>query len=335
MHILQRLTRYVRMFAALSVLSMGAIAPTLPSNAQSNGLRVYLLRGGDKPADDAVSVALREAGFDVIEGVESHQFDGTQADLRAYNTIVLLHTKNWQQALNSDGIRAISDYVANGGGLVTGERVIAEGEFVDIAPASSCGTSKADATEYQQFSVEPMINDGLPLNFSLNLASYGGSSETCFDVKSTASVFYISSNGGGKVGSPGLVGWRSGNGRVASFSTMVSDSELANRDYRRLLQNTVRWAARPHDSTPPVITRMVITDSGQMTDKRTVSIDLAAADDSGASGTTIWPSSSSMAIGRRLDGISCSVAAGSLTGRTPRTTMTMMGAVTMAASPGH
>jgi hypothetical protein len=278
MQMLHRTTRFARFIAALCALLSLTFVPALPGRAQNAAPRVYLLRGGDKAADDAVEMALREAGFEVIRGVESHAFDGSQAVLPAYDALVLLYNKNWQRQFSSTGLTSIRNYVANGGGLVTGERIVAEGELADITAATSCGTNNSDQTEYQQFSIEETINEGLPLNFSFDLGSYNGASETCFDVKSTASVFYVSSNGGGTVGRPGLVGWQSGAGRVASFSTLLSDRELANRDYRRLLQNTVRWAARPVDQEPPVITTFSIAESGQLRSSRAINIDLAATD---------------------------------------------------------
>jgi hypothetical protein len=41
----------------------------------------------------------------------------------------------------------------------------------------------------------------------------------------------------------GLVGWTYGAGRVISFSTLMSEMEIGNADYKRLLGNAVRWAA--------------------------------------------------------------------------------------------
>jgi hypothetical protein len=276
---LRRTARLAGISTSLVALFTVLLSLAPSRSAQNDKPFVYLLRGGDKAADDAVLVALREGGFDVVTGVQSHQFDGTQASLAAYDAVVLLYNQNWQRSLDSAGLSSIRNYVAGGGGLITGERIIADGDLVDIAPASSCGTSNARQTQYQQFSIEPTINAGLPVSFTLELASYGGSSETCFDVKSTANVFYISSNGGGRPGGPGLVGWRSGSGRVASFSTLLSDRELINNNYRRLLQNTVRWAARPDDTAPPLIEEFAIAESGRLLDTRAVSIDLRVSDE--------------------------------------------------------
>jgi hypothetical protein len=81
------------------------------------------------------------------------------------------------------------------------------------------------------------------VSFTVDLGSYLGR-ESCFEAKDSATVFYTSSNGGGRANAPGLVGWEYEAGHVVSFSTLIGVTELDNMNYSRLFVNTVNWASQ-------------------------------------------------------------------------------------------
>jgi hypothetical protein len=171
---------------------------------------------------------------------------------------------------------ALREYILGGGAVVTGEWFMWSiftrqvEEIVPVLPISDyCGYNKAASTTYKALLSDPTINNGLPpnLHFTISLSNFTGT-ESCFVQQAGAEVFYSSSNGGGRPGAPGLLGWNVGGGRIASFSTLLTAIALMNSEYRRLFVNTVEWAAEVRSDVLR-ITR-VSPNSGGNTGKVTV-----------------------------------------------------------------
>jgi hypothetical protein len=164
--------------------------------------------------------------------------------------VLLLNNFNWTGTIPVAGRVALVDYVGGGGGLVTSEWinyfVSCSPFYVELAvlmPVVCLAYDSASSTDYIQVTADPIIDEGLPIAFSFDLTNLGGS-EASFDPKDGAVVFFSSSNGGGTAGSAGLVGWDVPGGRVISYSTLVTDTELGSAEYRQLLGNVVNWATR-------------------------------------------------------------------------------------------
>lgn len=251
--------------------------------------RVYLLRGGHATADAAAAAALSAAGFAVDSGVQTPDFTGAEAELADYDLVVALYNNNVSRNLSTAGAAALAAYVNGGGGLVAGEWLTRKSEALDltalagILPASPCGTSAAGSTTLTQLAPNPLINAGLPVSFAVALANHDGS-EGCLNPRAEAVTLYASSNGGGQSGAAGLVVWNppGTEGRVATFSTLLSAAELANPNMRRLLQNTALWVAGARDTTAPTIQRFVLSGAGTLTASRDVTLDIRANDRGGA-----------------------------------------------------
>ena len=94
-------------------------------------------------------------------------------------------------------------------------------------------------------------NNGLPSSFTFNADNNGGT-ETYFQPRTGATVFYGSNYGGTPPGD-GVIGWGNGAGRVLSLSTLAGQTELADSNYGTLFSNSVTWveyqAAVPEPST--------------------------------------------------------------------------------------
>lgn len=247
------------------------------------GARVYVLRGGDQAADGAVVRTLERAGFVVTSGVETPDWNGSQANLRDFAAVVILYNQNWGRLMPLEGQQALRAYLAAGGGVVTGEWYVWRGQLTDLMPATNCGYNGLRSTVYTRATPDPVINAGVPLTLTLNLRDFSGT-ESCFAPRPGATVLYTSSNGGGRPGAPGLVAWNVGRGRVASFSNMLSNVELGDQGLRQLLANTVTWASQVRDILPPVIERFAIRGSGTLTETRQVSLSTDARDEAGGSG---------------------------------------------------
>ncbi len=269
--------------AALIVLAglVAAIAAPEAGAQPPQRVRIYVLQGGDPASDQAAVQALEERGFAVTRGVATHEFDGTQAQLAGYDVLVVLYTANWNQPVPPAGLGAIRAYVEGGGSLVTGEWFGWRGQLADLMPAVNCGWNTALSTTYSQVAAHPLIGAGLPASFSFDLANFAGS-ETCLQARPEATVFYASSNGGGRGGGVGLAAWNVGQGRVAAFSTLLSATELSSTAYRTLFQNTVGWAAQVRDATPPRIQGVELAGAGGMVRSREVKLTVRATDSGGA-----------------------------------------------------
>lgn len=217
-----------------TLLTLGLVL-LLFSPSQAWALNVYVMGGGDAPSDTGVINALQERGHVVTQGVETPDWDGTQANLNDFDVVVLLYNSNWTRSLTPAGIATTRDYIANGGAVVTGEWFI-WGVFAaqadDLAPlmpvSEYCGWNFGPSTTYTRVTADPIINNGLPQSFTFPLSSFSGT-ESCFREQVGATVFYSSSNGGGQPGAAGLVGWDVEKGRVASFSTLLGGNGVDER----------------------------------------------------------------------------------------------------------
>jgi len=211
------------------------------STAQASG--VYVLLGGDATSDATVIDALRAGGHVVTAGVQTTVWDGTQANLNDYDVVVVLYNFNWTSIIPVAGRTALVDYVSGGGGIVTSEWLNYftsfnpyYPEFAGLTPVLCRGYNGATSTTYSQVQPDSIIDDGLPSSFDINLRNLTGS-ESTFIAKEGAVVFFDSSSGGGV----GVAGWDIPGGRVVSYSTLVTDTELASAEYQQLLSNAAKW----------------------------------------------------------------------------------------------
>ena len=225
---------------------VGAVSLFSPSSAWA--LNVYVLRGGDAPSDSAVINALQERGHTPTSGVETPEWDGTQANLNIFDVVVILNNANWGGSLSPAGMQAIHDYIFNGGGVVTGEWLIWQTDpiLAPLMPVESCTWDFDPSTTYTVITPDAIIGNGLPSSFTFSLSDVSAfdGTESCFSERPGATVFYSSSSGGGHPNAPGLVGWDIAAGRVISFSTLLGATELTDANYKRLFGNTIEWATQ-------------------------------------------------------------------------------------------
>lgn len=276
--------RLLALVAALVLVTLVLTHVPLPAALAQPGRvpRVYVLRGGDAASDAAVVEALRARGLEVVSGVETPAFDGSQVRLRDFDVLVVLYTQNWQTPPLDAGLQAIASFVEQGGGLVTGEWFGWRGRLAALMPAINCGWNSAARTAYTLVAPHPAVNQDLPGSFAVNLANLSGS-ESCLQPRPAASVLYSSSNGGGRDGGgAGLVAWNYERGRVAQFSTLISATELASTEYRALFQNVVSWLATTRDTTPPAIREISAPGAGLLLAGREATLSFSASDSGGS-----------------------------------------------------
>jgi len=255
--------RYLLLGGYQDVATSNAVTVRCTSDVTPTGPKVLVLTGGDSSSDCAALQVLIDRGFDVSTTVSAPAWDGTQANLDDFAAVVLFHNANWVTALQQTGLDALADYVARGGGLVTGEWSLwgaftrGQTTLVSLAPvAEYCGFNHITGTTYSRAVSDPIVNDGLPESFGFTLANIAGT-ESCFAARPEATVFFTSSNGGGRADADGVIGWSVGRGHVASISTLVSATELGDPNYRRLLGNLVTWASLSNcDAEPPAMTNV-------------------------------------------------------------------------------
>lgn len=284
MSALARPRRLLALMAALLLIVLLG-AGTRPAQAiplpQTPADRILVLRGGDTASDNAVLQALGERGFDVVSGPQSTAFDGPRGALDEFDVVVVLYNANWQTPMRPAGVNEIERFVEKGGGLVTGEWTLWRSQLAPLMPAVHCGWNNAATTTYERVSPNAIVDEGLPAAFEVSLANYSGS-ESCLQPREDATVLYGSSNGGGRAGAAGLVAWNYKKGRVASFSTLLSATELGSANYRTLLQNTVEWVARTRDSSPPRVSAFEVQGAGGLVTQRQLQIRLVARDKGGS-----------------------------------------------------
>lgn len=210
-------------------------------------LKVYVMSGGNAASDQAVLSILSARGISPTLGIQLDKWDGTKANLKDFNAVVLLNNYNWRvPSMPDSGQSALKNYVIAGGGLVTGEWLIAsiysiqKNKGLDpIVPAIYTGHQTPSNTIYTRIDADAILNYGLPSSFSFPLNFIDGT-EGILEPKPGAKVYYSSCN----TGRSGLIAWNYGKGRVISFSTLISAVELTDPDYATLFVNAVEWAAQ-------------------------------------------------------------------------------------------
>ena len=221
--------------AALEVTALTPIEP----------VEVYVVGSGNASGDAAVVDTLRVGGHVPSLGAPIHAFDGVDVDLAAYDAVILLHNYDWTSDMPVAGQEAIAAYATAGGGVITAEWLVwnlSRGFDValePIVPVTAGPFNGAAATTYSRVTANPVMDRDLPVSFDFLLGNLSGS-ESFFTPKTDAITFYQSSN----ASAPGLVGWTAGTGRVLSFSTLVTETELRTIGYQQLLVNATSWVAR-------------------------------------------------------------------------------------------
>jgi hypothetical protein len=176
--------------------------------------------------------------------VQPHEWNNTQARLADFKAVVILNSTNYGAgSMPEAGQTALLNYVNSGGGMITGEWFIWNIDLGNrhknldpLVPADATGFKAASTTIYSQVTTDAIINNGIGASFDFPMNAATGA-ESLLNAKTGATVFYNSSN----TGRNGLIGWSYGAGRVLSFSSLISEVELADTDYARLLGNSVRW----------------------------------------------------------------------------------------------
>jgi hypothetical protein len=220
---------------------------------------VYVLSGGEANSDQAVLDALSAGGYSATLGVAPSAWDGSQANLEDYAAVVFLNSYNYSDPeMPITGQVALANYIGQGGGMVTGEWIYYNVGFENYYQELSA-TLPATITDYVNITTttfissypDPILNAGLPVSFTFGLFSYDDGTESILNPKEGAVSFYDST----ATEASGLVGWNYGGGRVASFSIMLTDVELADPNLERLFINTVDWVTFSRVYLPVVTTQ--------------------------------------------------------------------------------
>jgi PEP-CTERM motif len=211
---------------------------------------VLLLSTGVTAEDNAVVSLLTADGHTVTVGPQYQSYTGS--DLSSYNAVILLQNNtNIGGEIPTAGQTALLNYVNGGGGLLTGEWTAwgnaQEAYNTILAPLLPVTPSQAynasGSITYSQATANSVLNNGLPSSFTFNADNIGGT-ETYFQPKAGATVYYGSSYGGSPPGD-GVIGWDYGSGQVLSLSTLAGTTELADPNYGTLFSNAVSFVESP------------------------------------------------------------------------------------------
>lgn len=246
MKMINRLRRTLVPFFVLLVFAV--------SLSPGRAATVLLMSGADGISVTQTFVALTNGGHTVTPGPPPCDPGGTP-DLEQFDAVVILNSTDWMTCggrMPLDRVTALIKFVANGGGVVTSERAAwwamnqrTNAGIEAFMPVMAVPTwNTAASTTYTQDTPDDILNDSLSGSLTFDLRNVSGLSESSFDARSDATVFYRSSNGGGRADSPAVVGWGFLNGKVLSFSSHITGTELASDDFKQLLVNAVNWVAR-------------------------------------------------------------------------------------------
>jgi hypothetical protein len=239
--------RFLVCFAALALL--------VGEMSQAKAESVLLLSTGNTTNDNAVVTLLEAHGDTVTIGPDYYNYTG--GGLAGYNAVILLQNSNDDgNNIPTSGQTALVNYVAGGGGLVTGEWTVwgigVEGfnqtlkTILPVIPQTNYDSFNYNSPiTYSVSTPNTVLNSGLPSSFTFNADDNGGT-QTYFQPQTGATVFYGSDYGNNGTGTPpgdGVIGWGYGSGRVLSFSTLAGPIELGDPNYGGLFSNGVNWVS--------------------------------------------------------------------------------------------
>ena len=231
------------------------------SSASANAGAVLMI--GPNPNGLFSEGGLAQYGHTVTIGPNYDVFNEL-IDLSPYDVIILSAADYQLPPTSESGQQAIADFVANGGGLITGEWTTWKNNFNILKPlfptttdGSYIGGAGVEiSVRYAQVTPDPIMNAGLPavMDFVVN----GSGSEiivpkagsTVFYSGDSISPYYLYDEFGvpypveGVFPSAGLVGWNYGLGRVMNFSTTLQQpvGPGYTDNYSRLVANAIDWA---------------------------------------------------------------------------------------------
>ncbi len=213
----------------------------------SFGASALVFACGDASTDNAVKARLEQAGFVTTIGPEWYNFDSTTLTLGGYNLIYFQPNYNWSHIMAPAEEQAILDYVDNGGGLITCEWftwLVAQGQFKTLQAAlpnvpSGSYLNYANV-QFERNENDPDFTTGLPLTFSVPVDSAGGTFTTPDKLTLGSRAIYMLEDM-----YLGLAVTTYGAGKVASFCTVNTFSQIADGNFGLLLGNTAKWAATP------------------------------------------------------------------------------------------
>jgi hypothetical protein len=129
--------------AALLALFLPAIA---------SAYRVYIFRGGDPAADNAVRQAIQDRGHSPNLGIEFKDFDGSQISLADFDVVVILDNTNVSNRVSAAGKSALRDYLLGGGRVVTTGWFLynldRDSILAPVSAASGCGAKSSHHVNY-------------------------------------------------------------------------------------------------------------------------------------------------------------------------------------------
>ncbi len=248
--------------AALALVFLGSTA---------RAERILYLGDGDSAVASAVYSTLTSSGNQVTIGPSVTSFGG--AGLAGYNAVVMapgLLPPVWNNgpAVGADmpmsGQQALINFVAAGGGLVTGGDTLldlAQGGFKSLSPLmpfidySAASTGNSPITFGVQ-TANSIIDAHLPQNFTFNSPDYQGTTPTeeYYLPKTNATSFFTTSQWSPTFGlmtpSSGALGWTYGLGQVLSISSPINTSTMGNLNFAQLVSNSVNWTTR-NQTVPP------------------------------------------------------------------------------------
>ena len=226
----------------------------------ANGESVLLI--GPSPSGLFTAGGLTQYGHTVVNGPTYDAFDGS-IDLSAYDVVVLSAVDYARPTMSQVGQQSIADFVAHGGGLITGEWTTWKNSFdvlMPLFPTTTDGSYIGGAgwmisVRYAQDTPDPIINAGLPSSMDFVVDAAGSeiivpkAGATVFYSGDSISPYYSFTGSGwepqyGVAASAGLVGWQYGQGRVLNFSTTMQQpiGPDYTDNYSRLVANAITWA---------------------------------------------------------------------------------------------
>ncbi len=221
---------------------------------------VYVFSCGNVDNDNETVAAFQASGHDVILGQGVNTFLNLNV-ISAFDVVYLPANHNWGFYWDLAQETAMVNYVNSGGGLITAEWILWMTAFSSFSTLRSVfpavETTSYDGrgiASYTRDQSDPIINAGLPNNFSMFTTSIAGVHTNIVAVKAGAKSFY-------RDGTDIMVsGWDYGNGRVVNYSTVNGANQLQDANFRTLLGNTVTWVSSNPPTGPGIQGTVVLED---------------------------------------------------------------------------
>jgi hypothetical protein len=236
----------------------------LSTAASVTGPSVLVLADTDVVATSALANSLSDAGLQVtLRPGPEWSWDGTNPSLDGFDVVVHLNGATYDMPLSSSAQTTLTNFVQNGGGLVTArwDGMESQPQMVDLAlqeyggdaESQNCGACQVTYQALASAAGHPVL-EGLPSSFTFTADAHDAGPQVSFASDPSTALMEVAS------GRSAVLVRQFGSGRIVNFSfapnyywddsfNLHDPVTLLDPTIQKLYLNAVRWSSGSSSGT--------------------------------------------------------------------------------------